>query len=52
MNQAQHVWLAIMTELAMERLHRKSALLRRLWCDHLANAWCHKSLLERLERYQ
>lgn len=35
MNQAQHIWLAIMTELAIERCSRFSAALQRNYAKHL-----------------
>jgi len=38
LNQAQHIWLAIMTELAIERMKRRNAanliLLHQLWVKH------------------
>jgi len=38
MNQAQHIWLAIMTELALERMHGESWALESNWHKHLSAA--------------
>lgn len=42
MNQAQHIWLAIMTEIALRRTKRRNAanliVLHRLWVKHMRAA--------------
>lgn len=51
MNQAQHIWLAIMTEIAMDRLNEQSAALYSVWLKHTRAAWPDISNEFRSHRY-